>query len=279
MRALQQKIITELCVKPEVDPQGEIEARVSFLVDYLTATGAAGYVLGVSGGQDSSLAGKLAQLAVERVREGRGQATFVAVRLPHGVQADEADAQLALDFISPDERVTFNIKPATDGIEQEFAPAAGVAITDFNKGNVKARERAVAQYALAGDRRLLVLGTDHAAEAVTGFFTKYGDGAVDLTPLTGLTKGQGKALLAALGAPELLYTKTPTADLLDGTPGQSDEDNLGLKYAEIDTYLEGGGVADDVAEKIERMFWQTRHKRTVPATPFDTWWREPFPGA
>ncbi|KAB1646716.1 ammonia-dependent NAD(+) synthetase [Pseudoclavibacter endophyticus] len=278
MRALQSQIMSELGVNPSIDPRREVDSRIAFLADYLTVTGAAGYVLGISGGQDSTLAGKLAQLAVERVRADGGDATFVAVRLPHGVQADEDDAQLALDFIAPDERVTFNIKPATDGIEQEFETATGVSITDFTKGNVKARQRAVAQYALAGDRRLLVVGTDHAAEAVTGFFTKYGDGAADLMPLTGLTKRQGRALLEALEAPSALYTKTPTADLLDDAPGQSDEEDLGLQYVDIDTYLEGGEVADEVAERIARMYWATRHKRTVPATPFDTWWREALPG-
>lgn len=269
----QQEIITALGVKPIIDPAGEIRARISFMREYLAATGAKGLVLGISGGQDSSLLGKLAQLAVEQVRAEGGEATFVAVRLPHGVQADEDDAQLALEFIHPDERITFDIKPATDGLQQAFLGATGRAITDFNKGNSKARQRMIAQYAIAGERGFLVLGTDHAAEAVTGFFTKYGDGGTDLNPLAGLTKAQGRQLLEELGAPERLYVKAPTADLLDETPGQTDEANLGLSYAQIDTYLTGGDVGAETAARIEALYRKTEHKRQLPVLPTDTWWR------
>jgi NAD+ synthase len=133
--------------------------------------------------------------------------------------------------------------------------------------------RMIAQYALAGEGGLLVVGTDHAAEAVTGFFTKYGDGGADLLPLSGLTKRQGRALMQQLGAPERLYQKVPTADLLDHDPGQSDEANLGLSYADIDAFLEGHEIDPAVAEKIEARFLQTRHKRAEPVSMFDGWWR------
>lgn len=269
----QQEIITALGVKPVIDPAGEVRARISFMREYLAATGAKGLVLGISGGQDSSLLGKLAQLAVEQVRAEGGEATFVAVRLPHGVQADEDDAQLALEFIQPDERITFDIKPATDGLQQAFLSATGRAITDFNKGNSKARQRMIAQYAIAGERGFLVLGTDHAAEAVTGFFTKYGDGGADVLPLTGLTKRQGRSLLVHLSAPERLYLKAPTADLLDDIPGQTDEANLGLSYEQIDDYLEGEEVDEAVSNAIESRYINTRHKRAVPVSMFDDWWR------
>ncbi|WP_371029346.1 ammonia-dependent NAD(+) synthetase [Pseudoclavibacter sp. JSM 162008] len=269
----QQEIIAALGVKPVIDPATEVRERISFMREYLLATGSRGLVLGISGGQDSSLLGKLAQLAVEDVRAAGGDATFVAVRLPHGVQADEDDAQLALEFIQPDERITFDIKPATDGVQHAFLDATGRAITDFNKGNAKARQRMIAQYAIAGERGLLVLGTDHAAEAVTGFFTKYGDGGTDLNPLAGLTKSQGRQLLEELGAPERLYAKAPTADLLDETPGQTDEANLGLSYTQIDTYLTGGDVDAETADRIESLYRKTEHKRQLPVLPTDTWWR------
>jgi NAD+ synthase len=274
MRELQAEIIRALEVQAEIDPAAEVERRVRFLIDYLAEAHADGYVLGISGGQDSSLAGRLCQLAVERVRENGGRATFTAARLPYGVQADEDDAQLALSFIDADEVVTFNIKAGTDGFESQFEPATGAEMSGFVKGNVKARQRMVAQYAIAGDANLLVVGTDHAAEAVTGFFTKFGDGGVDLTPLTGLTKRQGKALLKHLGSPARLYEKVPTADLLDENPGQPDETELGITYADIDDYLEGNEVDAVVAEKIEARYRQTEHKRRVPVTPFDTWWRD-----
>jgi NAD+ synthase len=273
MRELQAEIIETLRVAREIDPAAEIERRVRFLVEYLHTARAAGFVLGISGGQDSTLAGRLCQLAVERVRESGARATFTAVRLPYGVQADEADAQLALDFIAADQEVTFNIKEGVDGIESEYPRATGSELTDFVKGNVKARARMVSQYAIAGAENLLVVGTDHAAEAVTGFFTKFGDGGADLLPLSGLTKGQGKALLRQLDAPARLYEKVPTADLLDDKPGQTDETELGVTYLQIDAYLEGQEVDAAVAEKIEARYRATEHKRRTPVTPFDAWWR------
>ncbi|MGD7786887.1 ammonia-dependent NAD(+) synthetase [Propionibacteriaceae bacterium Y1700] len=274
MRNLQRTIVDEFGVKPEIDPVHEVEARIAFLADYLQATGTKGFVLGISGGVDSTLAGRLAQLTVERIREGGGEATFVAVRLPYKVQHDEADAAAAIDFIAPDEVVTFNIAGGVDGFESEYDRAVGTALTDFTKGNTKARLRAVAQYAIAGDRQLLVIGTDHGAESVTGFFTKFGDGAADVLPLFGLDKHQNRELVQHLGGPERLWAKAPTADLLDGDPGRSDEHELGLTYADIDAYLEGRDVSEEAAERIEAAWRRTRHKRTVPVTIFDTWWRD-----
>ncbi|KQB84882.1 ammonia-dependent NAD(+) synthetase [Corynebacterium oculi] len=268
--ARQQEIISALRTRPLIDSEKEIRRRVDFLVDYLRATGARGYVLGISGGQDSTLAGRLAQLAVERARP----AEFWALRLPYGVQADEADAQAALDFIRPDHRATVNIKEATDALARASADALGIArLDDFHVGNIKARQRMVAQYALAGQEKLLVIGTDHAAENLTGFFTKHGDGAADLLPLAGLTKGQGAQLLEALGAPSATWMKVPTADLEDARPALPDEEALGVTYAHIDAYLEGRRVPEAAAERIERL-WQTgAHKRHLPATPDDSWWR------
>ena len=273
MSPTRDRIRQELHVRPDIDPAAEVERRVAFLADYLQATPAHGFVLGISGGQDSTLTGRLCQLAAERVREAGGSATFLAVRLPYGVQADEADAQTALAFIRPDRHVTVNIKAAADASAAAAAEAFGGELRDFVRGNVKARERMIAQYALAGQENLLVVGTDHAAEAVTGFFTKYGDGGVDLTPLTGLTKRQGARLLQHLGAPESTWRKVPTADLEDNRPGLPDEVALGLTYTQIDDYLEGREVAPEVAEKLETIYRNTRHKRALPVTPFDTWWR------
>jgi NAD+ synthase len=274
MRPLQQKIIAALGVRPQIVPEDEVRERVGFLTTYLLRSGAKGLVLAVSGGQDSSLTGRLCQLAIEDLAAQGHQRDFVTVRMPYGTQADEDDAQLALSFIGAGPGLTVNIRNGVDGVVRDVADATGTTLSDFNKGNVKARQRMVAQYAIAGERGLLVVGTDHAAEAVTGFFTKYGDGGVDLTPLTGLTKRQGKALLRHLGSPARLYEKAPTADLLDDTPGQTDEANLGLTYEDLDTYLEGGDVPDAVAEAIEARYRATEHKRNPPATPLDTWWTE-----
>ena len=272
MREIQQKIIEALAATPEIDAEAEIERRIAFLVDYAAGIpGVRGFVLGISGGQDSSLGGRLAQLAVERMREAGHEAEFIAMRLPYSVQRDEDDAQLALDFIRADREVTVDIAPAVEGLVSEVDRATGEPVSDFNKGNVKARMRMVAQYAIAGDRSLLVLGTDHAAEAITGFFTKFGDGAADILPLAGLTKRQGAKMLRHLGAPDRLWQKVPTADLLDGIPGQSDEDSLGVSYTQIDDYLSGKSIDEAAAENLERRYRASEHKRHLPVTPTDTW--------
>lgn len=273
-KGLQKEIVDKLGVKPTIDAVAEIESRVDFLVDYLRTTRAAGYVLGISGGQDSTLAGKLAQLAVERARDEGLEAQFVAVRLPHGVQADEDDAQLALNFIAPDETVTVNIEPATTAISAAVAEALGMEhLGDFNKGNVKARMRMIAQYAIAGERGLLVVGSDHAAENITGFFTKHGDGAADLIPLAGLNKRQGAAMLQHLGANPRLWEKVPTADLEEDRPALPDEEALGVTYQQIDDYLEGKHVDDAAAQRLEHLWRIGQHKRHLPPGPAETWWR------
>lgn len=274
MSEVQQDICRTLGVVADIEPAEEVERRVQFLVDYARATpGVRGFVLGISGGQDSSLAGRLAQLAVERLRAEGNEAEFIAMRLPYRLQHDESDAALALEFIAPDRVFTVDIADSVEALTRTIVAAADEPISDFNKGNIKARIRMVAQYAVAGDRGLLVLGTDHAAEAITGFFTKFGDGAADVVPLAGLTKGQGAALLRELGAPERLWEKIPTADLLDGEPGQSDEASLGVSYGEIDAYLRGGSVSESAAATLERRYRGSEHKRHLPVSPDDTWWR------
>jgi NAD+ synthase len=167
-----------------------------------------------------------------------------------------------------DETVRVNIKPAVDALTAAVAQN-DLTISDFNKGNIKARVRMTAQYAIAGARQGIVVGTDHAAENITGFYTKYGDGAADVTPLFRLDKRQGKQLLEALGAPAHLYTKAPTADLEDNKPGLPDEKALGVRYSDIDDYLEGRDVSDRAAERIENWWRKTEHKRRLPYTVFD----------
>ncbi|MCX4751112.1 ammonia-dependent NAD(+) synthetase [Kitasatospora sp. NBC_01287] len=279
MANLREQILAELGVKTVIEPKVEIRQRVDFLKDYLRSTPAKGYVLGISGGQDSTLTGRLCQLAAEELRAEGHEATFVAARLPYGVQADEHDAQIALGFIRPDRSIAVNVKPSADAVAAESALGLRELLgeepklRDFVRGNIKARERMVIQYSIAGQLNLLVVGTDHAAEAVTGFFTKFGDGGVDLTPLTGLTKRQGALLLQELGAPPSTWEKVPTADLEDDRPALPDEVALGLTYAQLDDYLEGAEVAPEVAAKVESVYLATRHKRTVPVTPLDSWWR------
>lgn len=272
---LQEEIIRQLGVKASIDPKEEIRKTVDFLKAYLRKHSfLKTYVLGISGGQDSTLAGKLAQMAIAELREETGDQAyqFIAVRLPYGVQADEADAQKALAFIAPDQTLTINIKAAVDG-QVEALQAAGVEISDFNKGNIKARQRMISQYAIAGQMAGAVIGTDHAAENITGFFTKFGDGGADILPLFRLNKRQGKALLKVLGADAALYEKVPTADLEDQKPGLADEVALGVTYQDIDDYLEGKLISKVAQATIEKWWHKGQHKRHLPITIFDDFWK------
>ena len=275
MMKLQEEIIKELGTKPTIDPKEEIRKSIEFLKDYLRKyLFLKTFVLGISGGQDSSLAGRLAQLTMEEMRQETGDDTykFIAVRLPYGSQADEADAKRALDFINPDVSLSVNIKEAVDA-EVAALEEAGVAISDFNKGNIKARQRMITQYGIAGGNQGAVIGTDHAAENITGFFTKFGDGGADILPLFRLNKRQGKMLLKELGAEEALYLKVPTADLEDGKPLISDEVALGVTYDDIDDYLEGKSIDEKAQATIENWWNKTQHKRHLPITIFDDFWK------
>lgn len=270
---LQQTIAERLKVLPVIYPKIEILTRVNFIKDFLIYSGRTTLVMGVSGGQDSTFTGRLCQIAVNELNEDGGNYRFIAVRLPYGVQADEEDAQLALQFIEPTETITYNIKPAVDAAMESLS-AAGVEISDFAKGNRKARERMCVQYDIAAANNGLVVGTDHAAEAVTGFYTKFGDGAADITPIYGLTKGQGRRILEELGCPPRLYQKAPTADLEDLKPGLKDEDALGLSYeVDIDPYLQGNFIDPRKQELLEKQYLKTEHKRQGPVTIYDTWWK------
>lgn len=263
-------IISEMKVLPEIDPAFEAQRRIDFIKTSLKQAGLRHLVLGISGGVDSSACGKLAQLAIDQLNdeEGGGYA-FVALRLPYGTQADEADAQKALTFIAPTYSISVNIKPATDSLHAEtlagmangkLAPIPGVN-TDFVKGNVKARARMIVQYEMAGLMGGLVLGTDHSAENITGFYTKFGDGACDLAPLFGLNKRQVRLLVQHLGAPRDLVYKTPTADLECDIPQKPDEEALGISYDHIDDFLEGKTVPEQVSAKILEIYQRTQHKR------------------
>ncbi|REB05640.1 ammonia-dependent NAD(+) synthetase [Sporosarcina sp. BI001-red] len=275
MNELQQQVIHELHVQPEIDPQKEVRVSVDFLKAYLVGNKfLEGYVLGISGGQDSTLAGKLGQMAVDELNKelATDRYKFVAVRLPYGTQFDEEDCQDALRFINPTLTYTVNIKGAVDASRLAL-DTAEISLTDFEKGNEKARERMKVQFSMAAFHHCAVIGTDHAAEAITGFFTKFGDGAADVTPLSRLNKRQGKEMLEFLGCPEHLYNKVPTADLEEDKPALPDEVALGVTYTQIDDYLEGKQVPDDVRQTIERHYLRSEHKRHLPITVFDNFWK------
>ena len=269
----------EMRVLQDIDPAYEIERRTAFIKHHLQNAGMHCLVLGISGGIDSATCGRMAQLSVQQLREETGDERyrFIAVRLPYETQLDEEDAQRSLAFIQPDESVTVNVKSGADGIHDaataaldasELLPDSADAI-DFAKGNVKARVRMTIQYDIAAMLGGLVLGTDHSAENVTGFYTKWGDGACDLIPLFGLNKRQVRQLATTMGAPESLVQKTPTADLECLAPQKADEDALGVSYDQLDDYLEGKPVDDGVAKRINAIYNHTQHKRQPIPTVYD----------
>ncbi|OLQ88804.1 NAD(+) synthase [Vibrio ponticus] len=275
---MEQLIRDEMRVLPSIDPHFEITRRVDFIKRKLTEAGCKSLVLGISGGVDSTTCGRLAQLAVDQLNEEQGGGyQFIAVRLPYGEQQDEDEAQLALQFIQPTHSVSVNIKPGVDGLHAASHVAlegTGLipqdkAKVDFVKGNVKARARMVAQYEIAGYVGGLVLGTDHSAENITGFYTKFGDGACDMAPLFGLSKRQVREVAATLGAPEQLVQKVPTADLEELAPQKADEDALNLTYEQIDDFLEGKPVSAEVSERLVKIYQITQHKRKPIPTIYD----------
>ncbi|WP_413112859.1 ammonia-dependent NAD(+) synthetase [Thaumasiovibrio sp. DFM-14] len=276
---MEQHIRKEMKVLSEIDPAFEVKRRIEFIQNKLKASQTHTLILGISGGVDSTTCGRLAQLAVNELNKTAPSShyRFIAVRLPYGAQKDEDEAQLALSFIQPSESISINIKAGVDALHEtvlgslssvtnKVETEAGV---DFAKGNVKARARMVAQYEVAGLTNGLVIGTDHSAENITGFYTKYGDGACDLAPLFGLSKRQVRQIATFLGAPEQLVQKVPTADLEELAPQKADEDALALTYDQIDDFLEGKPVTNDVTDKLTTIYMRTQHKRQPIPTIYD----------
>jgi NAD+ synthase len=272
-----QSIIDEMRVLPVIDTEFEIKRRVDFIKKTLTNAHAKTLVLGISGGVDSSTCGRLAQLAINELNQEEQGYQFIAIRLPYDIQQDEEDAQLAVSFIQPSKTLTVNVQPGADGIhhqvtnalEQQALLSAPAATIDFSKGNVKARTRMVIQYDVAGLLGGLVLGTDHSAENITGFFTKWGDGACDLAPLFGLNKRQVRQIARALGAPAQLVEKTPTADLECDAPQKADEHALGITYDQLDDFMEGKQVDQAIVDRIVAIYKKTQHKRLPIPTIYD----------
>jgi NAD+ synthase len=273
-----QAIIKEMRVLPTIDANTEINRRVNFIKQQLETSGCKSLVLGISGGVDSFSCGRLAQLAVEQLRQQNPDSDyqFYAVRLPYGTQQDEQDAQISLDAIAPDKVLTVNIQQATDAVNQQVCQtleqvegAINPEAIDFAKGNVKARVRMTSQYQVAGLVNGLVLGTDHSAENITGFYTKHGDGACDLAPLFGLSKRQVRLLAKTMGAPDSITYKTPTADLECLSPQKEDEAVLGISYDDIDDFLEGKPVPEASEKRLIEIYNRTQHKRLPIATVYD----------
>ncbi|WP_159888286.1 ammonia-dependent NAD(+) synthetase [Paenibacillus puerhi] len=262
--SLQQDIIAKLGVKPHIDVDAEIRKRVDFLKEYVNKAGVDGLLIAISGGLDSAVVAGLCKRATDELTEEKGREfKTVGVFQPYGQQSDIADSYAVAEAFDLKYRVETNIEEAVNEIalEAEYGlKSIGVHkhLSRGGKGNVKARTRMVVQYALAFELNLLVVGTDHSSESLTGFYTKYGDGAVDLTPLSTLNKRQVGQLAERLGVPKSVIDKVPTAGLWEG---QTDEQELGVSYGDNNDYLEGKTISDEAREKLEKQYLKTEHKR------------------
>ena len=242
---------------------------VTWLRQQATAASARGFVVGLSGGIDSAVVARLCQLAAP------GQ--MAAVILPcRSDPQDEADAGIVADtFGIPAIRI--DLEPAYDALVSEASlglaalpsevrPPTDEAAARVAHGNVRPRLRMTALYYLANSLNYLVAGTGNRSELMIGYFTKHGDGGVDVLPIGHLLKSQVRSLAKDLGIPPSIIDKTPSAGLW---LGQTDEAEMGFSYADLERYLTNGpeGVSPALALRLERMIRATEHKRTLPPTP------------
>jgi NAD+ synthase len=243
---------------------------VDFIADIVDGAGAEGAVIGLSGGIDSTT---VAYLAVEAL----GAENVEGILLPSSVnpEADETDAERVAKDLGIDYEIV-EIDPIVDSFV-EAAPE-GAAEDRMALGNVRVRTRAVLLYFVANAESRLVLGTGNRSEAATGYFTKYGDQAVDCNPIGNLYKCQVRQLARDLDVPEDLVTRTPTAAMWEG---QTDEEEMGLGYDELDAILalhvDGPfskaatvrtlGLPEEAVERVVELYEQSEHKRSMPPAP------------
>lgn len=284
----QTQIIETLKTVPTIDTQTEITRRAKFLEDSLIASGGKGFVLGLSGGADSTLAAYIARKAIDNLNILFPNEFYIlhAIILPEsnakpGQDKDLQDAmQVVENYVKFDDVLTVSIGRAKTAVIHEYIAGFmigaealgegsliqkfGSVIDDTAKGNIAARLRMIQIYTHAANNSLRVLGTDNAAEQLTGFYTKHGDGAYDVNPLQTLTKRQVFQMLKETGAPESIITKAPAANLSESNPGRTDEEELGLSYNDIDDFLEGKQLDPETEKKLIARYDFTQHKREMP---------------
>jgi len=228
---------------------------VSWIRDTVLAAGCKGVVVGMSGGLDSSVAAVLCYRAFPQ--------SMLGVIMPcYSSREDEEHAQaVASKFSIPTRTVSLDTVFDTllKALPKEMAEPG---INRLAKANLKARLRMLILYFFANQLSYMVVGASNKSELSVGYFTKYGDGGVDILPLGGLVKGQVRELAVFLGIPQEIIDKPPSAGLWQG---QTDEGELGLSYEELDRYLVTGEASNEVKRKIEAMMAASDHKRLPPS--------------
>jgi NAD+ synthase len=241
---------------------------VIWLRQRATAAGARGFAVGLSGGVDSAVVARLCQLAAP------GQ--VAAVIMPcRSDPRDETDAGLVADaFGLPSIRL--DLEPVYDALVADARAALATLPAEMTPGengesrvalgNVRPRLRMTTLYYIANSLNYLVAGTGNRSELTIGYFTKHGDGGVDVLPIGHLLKSQVRALAKELGVPQAIIEKAPSAGLW---LGQTDEAEMGFSYADLERYLTNGpeGVSPALALRLERMIRATEHKRSLPPVP------------
>lgn len=269
MRQTRKHIISTLMVETQKKNETRedfitriINERSGFLKKYLSYAKAEGYVLGLSGGVDSFVASALVKHA---------GLNLLSIALPYGKQYDIEDTNKCVKILNPYRFIVHNIKDAVDS-QFNILDVENMSVEKINllKGNIMARERMSVQYSYGYMYNYLVIGTDHATEAITGFYTKFGDGACDITPLSGLTKDVIYEIAKRFSAPNSILEKAPSAGLWEG---QTDENELGISYQSICNYLNKKDVSQEEEIKLENIYAKTEHKRHLPVTIKDTWWK------
>ncbi len=231
---------------------------ITWLKSQREQSGTAGFVLGLSGGIDSSVVAGL----ITKACPGH----CLGVIMPAGNHpSDKEDAMKAaaafdLPYIEIPlgdyrENLFSDVKSALGALNAEIGDER------MTKGNIGARLRMTTLYAVGNRLNYLVVGTDNAAETYTGYFTKYGDGGVDLLPLAHLTKGEVYELGRFLGVPESILTKPPSAGFF---AEQTDEGEMGVSYATIDAFLRGEKISEHDKTIIQRLHRVSEHKRHLP---------------
>lgn len=227
-----------------------------FLADYLKDNHMKHYVLGLSGGVDSSLCAAILKSAV-------GKENFTCINMPIDSNPDDQeDAQL----LAKDLDLNYLVIDASESFHKtvEEFKKLGIELDRSTLSNLKVRIRMTILYAFAQKKSGLVVGTDNMDERYTGYFTKYGDGAADVLPIVYLTKGEVVKACKLYGVRDSLAERTPTAGLFEG---QTDETEMGVKYADLDKYLLGGQIDEKSVQRIEHLHRISEHKRNPIPTP------------